>query len=163
MTDAPLRKGAEELAAILSEKGLTLSLAESCTGGMIASAVIDIPGASSFFKGSAVTYSNESKEDLLNVPSGILIAHGAVSAETAEAMAAGAREIFGSDLAASATGIAGPGGGTDQKPIGTVFVAVTDGIRTECRRLLLKGSRDDIREGTAYNVIIMLRDLAGDG
>jgi len=163
MTDPSLRKDAEGLADLLLKKRLTLSLAESCTGGMISSVITDIPGASGFFRGCAVTYSNDSKEKILNIPAGTLIAYGAVSAETAKAMAEGARELFAADIAGSATGIAGPDGGSEQKPVGTVFTAVTDGKRTECRGLLLNGSRDEIRKGTAQNLIGMLRDLVGEG
>ena len=152
----------KELVELLLRKKLTLSLAESCTGGKVASLITDIPGASEFFKGSAVTYSNASKEKLLNVSHSTITKNGAVSLETAEGMAKGAREIFGTDLAAAATGIAGPSGGTDLKPVGTVFIAVTDGKRMDCRGLILKGSRDDIRKGTARGMICMTLDMVGE-
>ena len=148
-----------ELANLLLKKGLTLSLAESCTGGKIASLITDMPGVSEFFTGCAVTYSDSSKERLLNVSRNTLIQFGAVSAETAEEMATGAKTLFGTDIAASATGIAGPQGGTDMKPAGTVFIAVTDGNSTECKRLALSGSRGDIREDTAKNLIRMLTEF----
>jgi PncC family amidohydrolase len=150
-----------ELTELLLKKKYTVSLAESCTGGKIASLLTDMPGASEFFFGCAVTYSDTSKEKLLNVPREILETYGAVSAEAAEHMAKDARELFGTDIAASATGIAGPGGGTSQKPVGTVFIAATDGKRTKAERLELKGSRDDIRQATAENVIRLLIDIAG--
>ncbi|MDR0778846.1 MAG: CinA family protein [Methanomassiliicoccaceae archaeon] len=149
----------KELSDLLIKKRYTLSLAESCTGGLIAKQITDMPGASKFFIGSAVTYSNESKEKLLNVSHRTLTEHGAVSAETAEEMAKGAMFLFKTDAAASATGIAGPDGGTETKPVGTVFIAVTDGKRTKSERLVLKGSRDDIRNETSENVIRMLIDL----
>ena len=152
----------ERLVELLIRKKLTLSLAESCTGGKVASMMTDIPGASEFFLGSAVTYSNASKEKLLNVSHTTIIENGAVSLETAEGMAKGARELFGTDIAAAATGIAGPGGGTDLKPIGTVFIAVTNGERTDHRGLILKGSRDDIRRGTARGMICMALDMVGE-
>jgi len=152
----------KQLVDMLLKKKLTLSLAESCTGGKIASLLTDIPGVSECFKGCAVTYSDASKEILLNVSSTTLAQFGAVSAETAEEMANGAMKVFGTDVAASATGIAGPDGGSDVKPIGTVFITVTNGNRTECRGSILKGSRDDIRNGTAKSVIRMLTDLVGE-
>ncbi|MCL2143534.1 MAG: nicotinamide-nucleotide amidohydrolase family protein, partial [Methanomassiliicoccaceae archaeon] len=112
-----------------------------------------------FFMGSAVTYSNDSKNRILNVSRATLEKFGAVSAETAKEMALSAKMTFGTDIAASATGIAGPGGGTAAKPVGTVFIAVTDGVTTECKALALRGSRSDIRKATAANVIRSLTDL----
>ena len=156
-----IRESVKELLDLLLEKRITVSLAESCTGGKISSFITDMPGASEVFKGCAVTYSNDSKETILNVSRNTLTAFGAVSAETAKEMAAGARKIFGTDMAASATGIAGPDGGTDAKPVGTVFIAVTDGSRTECEHLRLNGSREDIRNDTATAVIRMLARTAG--
>jgi len=150
-----------DLAQKLTENKLTLSLAESCTGGSISSLVTDIPGASEFFLGCAVTYSNQSKEKSLNVPHGTLTKYGAVSAETAEEMAIGAKRLFDSDIAASVTGIAGPSGGTPAKPVGTVFIAVTDGKRTEHMRLKLKGTRNEIREATAEILIRMITEFVG--
>ncbi|MCL2786593.1 MAG: CinA family protein [Methanomassiliicoccaceae archaeon] len=151
-----------ELSAILLKKGLTMSLAESCTGGRAAALITDVPGSSEFFSGCAVTYSNGSKEMLLNVSHETLVSFGAVSAETAVEMAEGALKVFRTDIAGSVTGIAGPGGGTAAKPVGTVFVAVTCGTRTECVMLSLKGSRDRIRDDTVRHVIKMLTDLAGE-
>ncbi|MDR0791512.1 MAG: CinA family protein [Methanomassiliicoccaceae archaeon] len=151
-----VRGDVKELSDLLIKKGLTLSLAESCTGGLVAKYMTDMQGASVFFKGGAITYSNDSKERLLNVPRDTIEKCGAVSARTAEGMAKGVRTIFGTDIAASATGIAGPDGGTDMKPVGTVFIAVTDGKRTESERLTLKGTRDDIRNETARRLIRML-------
>jgi nicotinamide-nucleotide amidase len=149
----PVHESVEILAGLLLKKGLTISFAESCTGGTAAALVTDMPGASEFFAGCAVTYSDDSKEKVLNVSSGTLRRYGAVSAEAAKEMAEGARTAFRTDIAASATGIAGPGGGTDDKPVGTVFIAVADGKRTECKRFALNGSRGGIRDATAKNVI----------
>ena len=133
---ANLKQLAEKLVAEASLKGLTVSLAESCTGGMIASSLTDIPGASGVFLGSAVTYSNEAKIKILGVDAGTIAEHGAVSALCAEKMAEGARRIFGSDVALSVTGIAGPSGGTPEKPVGTVWIAVASarGIVAEKHR-----------------------------
>ncbi|MCL2712484.1 MAG: CinA family protein [Methanomassiliicoccaceae archaeon] len=150
---------ARTLADIFFEKGLTLSLAESCTGGKVASLITDVPDVSSFFKGCAVTYSNLSKERILNVSNETLVTKGAVSAEAAEEMAEGAKNVFGTDIAASATGIAGPSGGTELKPVGTVYIAVTDGIRTECKAYFFKGCRDEIKDSTAKSMMRMIIDF----
>jgi PncC family amidohydrolase len=113
---------AVESGRLLKERGLTLALAESCTGGLIGSLITDVAGSSDYFLGSAVTYAYGAKEDILRVSHETLLAHGAVSAETAAEMARGARRIFGADLAASVTGIAGPGGGMPGKPVGLVHI-----------------------------------------
>jgi PncC family amidohydrolase len=116
---APL---AEQVGHLLLARGLTLALAESCTGGLIGNLITDVPGSSNYFLGSAVTYANSAKENILGVRRATILAHGAVSAETAAEMAAGARGIFGADIAVAVTGIAGPGGGLPGKPTGTVFI-----------------------------------------
>lgn len=126
------------LVSELSARGKTLAVAESCTGGLVAKRITDIAGASQVFLAGAVTYSNESKTALLDVPEETLGAHGAVSAETAAAMAEGIRERTGADIAVSTTGIAGPGGGTDEKPVGLVWVGVSDSSGTETVRLMLE-------------------------
>jgi PncC family amidohydrolase len=113
---------AVEVGHLLRRRGLTLGLAESCTGGLIGSLITDVAGSSDYFMGSAVTYSNEAKEGVLGVQHATLVAYGAVSAETAEEMAAGARRIFGTSVGASVTGIAGPGGGTATKPAGLTYI-----------------------------------------
>ena len=113
---------AVELGARFRERGLTLALAESCTGGLIGSLITDVPGSSDYFLGSAVTYAYSAKEAILGVRRATLLAHGAVSAETAAEMAQGARRIFGADIAASVTGIAGPGGATPDKPTGLTYI-----------------------------------------
>jgi len=118
---------ASELGRLLSARGLTLALAESCTGGLIGSLITDVAGSSDYFLGSAVTYANSAKENILGVRHETLLAHGAVSAQTAAEMAQGARRIFGADLAASVTGIAGPGGGTPGKPVGLVHIHLAAG------------------------------------
>ncbi|MCS6979542.1 MAG: competence/damage-inducible protein A [Flavobacteriales bacterium] len=132
----------ETLHRLLTEKNLTLSLAESCTGGFIAHGLTAHPGSSRYFLGSAVTYSNEAKMRLLGVPENLLKAHGAVSGPVAEAMAGGARKVFGSDWAVAATGVAGPDGGTPDKPVGTVYIAVAGPeAKCESRRLVLGTNR----------------------
>lgn len=116
---------AVEVGELLRRRGLTLGLAESCTGGLIGSLITDVAGSSDYFMGSAVTYSNEAKEGVLGVQHATLVAHGAVSAETAEEMAQGARRVFGTSVGASVTGIAGPGGGTATKPTGLIYIHVS--------------------------------------
>lgn len=107
---------------LLVKRGLTLALAESCTGGLIGDLITDISGSSAYFLGSAVTYSDNAKQRLLGVQATTLAAHGAVSAPTAAEMAQGARQLYGADIAASVTGIAGPTGATPGKPVGLVYI-----------------------------------------
>ena len=111
-------------------KGVMIVTAESCTGGAIASRVTEVPGASGVFQGGVVAYSNDAKADLLGVPADMIEVEGAVSEAVALAMAAGARTRFGADIGVSTTGIAGPGGGTPEKPVGTVWLAYDDGVST---------------------------------
>lgn len=152
----------QELHLLFRQYGLTLALAESCTGGMIAARVTDIPGCSAWFSGGVVAYSNQVKMNLLRVPETVLELHGAVSEPVARAMAEGALKVIGSDLALSVTGIAGPGGGTPQKPVGTVFVGLADHQACTVEQFLFAGDRDQVRQQTADQAIIMLKNrLAG--
>ncbi|MCQ2079624.1 MAG: CinA family protein [archaeon] len=151
---------ARELLRVLSSKGLTMCAAESCTGGLIGATVTSVPGASSVFLGSAVTYANEAKERLLKVPRGILFAHGAVSPETARSMSRGAVALYGADVAVAVTGIAGPGGATDTKPVGLVYISVSDGVDTRVERFVFPGDRDEVRSQTVINALRLLREFA---
>ena len=126
---------------MLREAGLTISVAESCTGGLLASRITDVPGASDYFVGGIVAYRNEIKERMLRVPRETLATYGAVSQETAEAMARGCRDLFDSDVAIAITGIAGPGGGTPEKPVGLAYVAVIGQNGGEYERFLWRGDR----------------------
>jgi nicotinamide-nucleotide amidase len=131
----------------LTARGLTLGTAESCTGGGIADQIVSVAGASAVFRGGIVAYANEVKAALLDVPDRTLSEFGAVSEETAVAMARGARARLGVDVALATTGVAGPGGGTPEKPVGLVWYALSlGGDETEARRLTFPGSRSDIRE-----------------
>lgn len=132
---------AELVHKTLSERSLTLATAESCTGGTIASQLTAQAGASAYFKGGVVAYSNEVKECALGVQHSTLEAHGAVSEETAREMAEGVRKRLGADLAIATTGIAGPDGGTKEKPVGTVWIAVADATHTEAQLLSFPGRR----------------------
>ena len=122
--DDPLVQLASELQTACLDRRLTLSTAESCTGGLVAHLITEVAGSSRYFRGGVVSYSNEAKLELLEVPREVLEAHGAVSAQVARAMAEGAAQRFGSDLAIAVTGIAGPDGGTPAKPVGLTYVAV---------------------------------------
>jgi nicotinamide-nucleotide amidase len=110
----------EALGRILTERGLTIAVAESCTGGLIADKITNVSGSSMYFERGVVVYSNQSKTELLNVPKELIKTHGAVSKEVAEAMAAGVRRLAGTDIGISTTGVAGPTGGTSEKPVGLV-------------------------------------------
>ncbi|HQA56310.1 MAG TPA: competence/damage-inducible protein A [Acetivibrio sp.] len=142
---------------LLIEHGITISLAESCTGGMIASRLTDVPGISKVFNRGIVSYSNEAKMENLSVSPETLEKYGAVSRQTAIEMAEGVRKTAKTDLGISVTGIAGPDGGTDQKPVGLVYVALADKSGCDCRELRLTGNRDRIRNMTTLYVFDMIR------
>ena len=155
---------ADNIAKIMTEKKLTLSTAESCTGGMISSRITDIPGSSAFFERGAVTYSNASKTALLGVPAEVLERYGAVSEETARLMAEGIRRSSGTDMGLSVTGIAGPAGGSEEKPVGTTFIALATADKTVCRHFSFRWDRRRNRMIAAESALLMLwRYLAGDG
>jgi nicotinamide-nucleotide amidase len=139
--------------------GLTVGAAESATGGLVAARLTSIPGASDVFRGGIVAYDNDVKVAQLGVPEDVLAAHGAVSAETAAAMAAGARAAVGADVAVSDTGIAGPGGGTPEKPVGLVYLHAVGPERAEALELHLHGGRDQIRRRAAVAALHLLRRL----
>jgi nicotinamide-nucleotide amidase len=154
----------QQVAKLLRERGLQLGLAESCSGGMLAARITNPPGASDYFKGGIVAYSYEAKERLLGVPKEVLDTYGAVSPECAEAMAKGAIEALGADVAVSITGIAGPSGGTEEKPVGYVCfnARLADGTAV-ARDPVIPGGRHDIRERSALVAMHMLRNLLGEG
>jgi nicotinamide-nucleotide amidase len=149
-----------QVAALL--RGRRLGLAESCSGGLMAARITDLPGASEYMAGSVVAYSNEAKVELLGVDPGLIDAHGAVSPEVAEAMAIGALERFGADVAVSITGIAGPDGGSEEKPVGYVCfnARLADGTSI-ARDPVIPGGRADIRERSALVGMHLLRILLG--
>jgi len=142
---------------VLLAAGATLAVAESCTGGLIASRITDVPGSSRYFQGSYVTYSNELKQQLLDVPVQIIQQHGAVSEECARAMAEGARTDSGADYALAVTGIAGPDGGTAQKPVGRVYIAVADEQGTICQQFDWPGTRNQFKQRASQMALNMLR------
>ena len=150
---------AERLGKMLLDRGMTLACAESCTGGMIGSALTDPAGASGFFLGSAVTYSNDAKERILGVSHDTLLQHGAVSPETAGEMVRGAMRVYGSDAAIAVTGIAGPGGATETKPVGLVYIAVADGPRVVVSKNQFDGGRAEVREATVRTALTLMAEL----
>ena len=141
----------------LSLGGYTLSVAESCTGGLLAERITNVPGSSKYFIEGVVTYANDAKTRTLGVEPILLMEHGAVSAAVAEAMAEGIRKRAGTDFGLSITGIAGPGGGTEEKPVGTVFIALANEIKTEHRKLNLPGDRHLVRWRASQAALDLLR------
>ncbi len=151
------------VAALLTEKKLTLATAESCTGGLIADRLTDIPGSSAFLERGVVTYSNEAKIDLLGVPEAVIAEFGAVSEQTAKLMAEGVRRLAGTDLGLSVTGIAGPAGGSEQKPVGTVYIALADRAGTICRHFAWRWDRRRIKVISSEAALIILKDRLTGG
>jgi nicotinamide-nucleotide amidase len=158
--------GDESLAAatarLLTAAGLTVALAESCTGGLIAKLLTDRPGASAFFERGAVTYANSAKTGWLKVPAALLTSSGAVSGECARAMARGIRRAAGTDLGLAVTGIAGPDGGTPEKPVGTVFLALATPEGERVEEFHFRGDRHQIRLRSACEALDWLRRRAID-
>ena len=150
-----------QLARLL--QGRHLAVAESCSGGLLAARLTDLPGASTYFSGGVVAYSNEAKAELLGVDPALIEAHGAVSSEVAEAMSRGVLERFDADVAVSITGIAGPDGGTEEKPVGYVCfdARLADGTSI-ARDPVIPGGREDVRERSALVAIHLLRTLLGE-
>lgn len=168
MADAELRALAERLQGLCLGRHLTVAIAESCTGGLVATTITDVPGSSGYFLGGIVAYADESKTDLLGVPGATLAAHGAVSAQVARAMALAVRERFGASLAASVTGVAGPGGGSADKPVGLTYVAVAGAEGAAVRRFAWNGDRASNRRDSVRTVLDALIERAvvesaGDG
>jgi nicotinamide-nucleotide amidase len=151
---------AEQLQGVCLGRGLTVALAESCTGGRIAATITDVAGSSGYFVGGVVPYSNEAKVAFLDVPESTLAAHGAVSAQVAKAMAIGARARFGADLAIGITGIAGPDGGSEEKPVGLTYIGLADAAGAEVRRFTFGGDRDANREAGTRSALEWLIEHA---
>ena len=150
---------ASEVARLLKAQARTLATAESCTGGLMAKLLTDVPGSSKYFIEGVVAYANESKTRLLGVPAQLITEHGAVSKQVAAAMALGCRAKSGADFALSTTGIAGPTGGTPEKPVGLIYIALADphGCRVEELRLDPTLSRNEIRQRAAEIALSMLK------
>ncbi len=149
---------AQRLQAVCLARGLTVATAESCTGGLVAHGITEVAGSSGYFRGGVVSYADDGKVRLLDVPPDVLDGHGAVSAQTARAMAVGARAAFRVDVAVAVTGIAGPGGGTDEKPVGLTYVAVADGTGADVRRFRWTGDRTANKALGAEAALALLLD-----
>ena len=147
----------EVIASLLTDRGETVSTAESCTGGLVARRLTELPGSSKFFMEGAVTYSNEAKVRTLGISQGTLDKYGAVSGETAEAMAVGIRNRTGTDYAISVTGIAGPDGGSEEKPVGTVWFGLADRNEVMTKKVLFPGDRYLIRWRSSQAALDLLR------
>ncbi len=152
---------AEVIIDMLRARGDRLAVAESCTGGMLGARITAVPGSSDVFLGGVVAYSNEIKQRLLGVPSELLAQHGAVSDPVARQMAAGVMERLGTEAAIAITGVAGPGGGTEDKPVGTVYVAACWRGETSAAHIILPGDRDNVRRRSAQAGLNLLRRLIG--
>jgi PncC family amidohydrolase len=149
---------AQSVGELLNKQHLTLGLAESCTGGMIASYITDVPGSSAYFEGGIVAYSYQAKEHLLGVPASILERDGAVSAETVMAMVRGARKVLNVDVALAITGIAGPSGGTPDKPVGLTYIGLASPRGELWRKYIWKGNRRENRELSARAALELLKE-----
>lgn len=151
---------AERLQGLCLGRGLTVAVAESCTGGLVAATITEVAGSSGYFLGGVVSYADNAKSALLGVPEPTLAAHGAVSAQVAIAMATGARAIFGTALAVSITGVAGPDGSTEAKPAGLTYVALADASTTDVRRFAFAGERAANRASAAHAALEWLIERA---
>lgn len=152
----------EAVLAALRKRGQTLAVAESCTGGLLGARLTNVPGASDVFLGGVISYSNAAKQELLGVPAAILEQHGAVSAETARAMAAGARRALKADVGLAITGVAGPGGGSAEKPVGLVYVAIAHDGEARSLKQQYIGQRADVRTRAVQAALDLARRLALD-
>ena len=152
---------AKKVVEHLAKMDLTISAAESCTGGLVAATIISVPGSSAVINSSFVTYSNESKELVLGVPKKDIEKHGAVSETVAKKMAYGVRKISGADIGVAATGIAGPEGSTDGKPAGLVYIALCKHKKIICKKLKLSGSRNAVRRKTTNEILKLVLKETG--
>jgi len=159
----PLVTLAERLQGICLGRRLTVATAESCTGGLVATTITDVAGSSGYFLGGVVSYADEAKRALLDVPAEMLAAHGAVSAQVARSMAIGARSRLGASLAVSVTGVAGPDGGSAEKPVGLTYVGVADAQGADVRRFNWSGDRVANRRASAIAALELLVERAEAG
>lgn len=149
---------AQAIGDLLQENRLTLAVAESCTGGLLGTLITNTPGSSAYFEGGVIAYSDGVKQQVLGVPKDTLEQHGAVSSETAIAMAKGARTLLRTDLALATTGIAGPSGGTPEKPVGLVFIALASASGTTCKKHCWPGDRWRNREWSAKAALALVHE-----
>ncbi len=151
-----------EVGRALAEKGLAVAFAESCTGGMLGATLTSVPGSSSYFLGATVSYSNEVKVRELGVDRADLECEGAVSETVARQMASGVRRKFGADIGVSITGVAGPDGGSELKPVGTVFVGWSSEEATSAKRLQIDGDRTRVRKVACHEALELLKQVASE-
>ncbi|MEO5703911.1 MAG: nicotinamide-nucleotide amidohydrolase family protein [Candidatus Limnocylindrales bacterium] len=151
---------AERLQGVCLGRKLTVAVAESCTGGLLASMITEVPGSSGYFLGGVVSYADSAKAALLGVPEAMLAAHGAVSAQVAVAMSTGARTRFGADLSVAITGVAGPDGGSEAKPVGLTYIGLAAAGTSEVRRLMFGSDRGSNREAAAHAALEWLIERA---
>lgn len=149
-------KTLDQISSVLRAKKWTLALAESCTGGLLSSQITKRAGVSDFYLGGIVSYANSIKEMILKVPASTLIQHGAVSEQTARAMAHGARESLAASCAIAITGVAGPSGGTALKPVGTVWIAATGPGFELCEQYIFTGDRNEVQNQSALQALLLL-------
>lgn len=157
MATSALIEQAQRVGALLRQHGLTLAVAESCTGGLLGDALTDVPGSSDYFLGGVLAYSNSVKQQVLGVPAQTLAQQGAVSAQCAAAMANGVQRLLGSDLALSVTGIAGPGGGTPDKPVGLTWVHLAAADAQHSSRAVWAGDRVANKQASASAALHLLQ------
>lgn len=158
---ARIERAAADVVAVAASRGLTVSTAESLTAGMVAASIADIPGASAVLRGGAVTYVNEVKESVLGVDAEDIARHTEVSHPVARQMAEGSRRLFASDVAVSLTGYAGPGGGTEKDPVGTVYLGISTADRTNSVRERFFGERFEVRaRATARALELLLEEIS---
>jgi PncC family amidohydrolase len=148
----------KQIGKLLREKGLAIATAESCTGGLIANRITNVSGASDYFEAGFVTYSNRAKTAFLAVPEDVVKKRGAVSPEVARLMAAGVKKVTGASLGLAVTGIAGPTGGTEEKPVGTVYIGISTGFGTFVRHFLFSGTRRKIKSLTSEAALTFVLD-----
>jgi len=148
-----------ELYSLLRAHGFTLSVAESCTGGGLGAALTSVPGSSAYFKGGVIAYSNEAKQELLGVPAGLLAQYGAVSEEVARDMSQQVCSLLHTDVGVAITGIAGPDGGTSEKPVGLVFISASLPTGTVVEKCLVTGTREEVRQQSVERAIELTVDL----
>ena len=154
-----LTKLAQRCAVLLIERGWTLGLAESCTGGMIGHTITNLPGSSAYFVGSVVSYADRIKRDLLHVPDGLIRSYGVVSEPVARAMAGAARRVLDVDVALAVTGIAGPTGGTPEKPVGTVYIGIATPSGQDVRHFVSDGDRLENKRYSTRAALQLLLDM----
>ncbi|UCH88295.1 MAG: CinA family protein [Thermoplasmata archaeon] len=156
-----LNEKSTELGRILKQRGLSLATAESCTGGLLGHMITNVQGSSNYFLGGVVTYSNESKENVLGVTKETLGQYGSVSRECVLEMASGVRNLFQSELGLAISGIAGPEGGTEEKPVGTVFISLIDSKTSLTHQFLFDGDRIEIKKQTCLKAIKLIMEQYG--